>query len=142
MQSPGVFVALYDLAGLVRGQGGLVVWTRHRSDDHPSRADDELPLRASPGWWLVDEPDRRDVVIDVCGREPAEVAELSAVLRDLDVRALALGGFGNEATVGMLAQALDALGHDCVVLSDGCAPQAAGDTTTIAALVALLTPRR
>jgi nicotinamidase-related amidase len=109
------------LADGVRSLGVSVVWVRHGGRT-PRRATDVLPVRSSGGWQLASEPHAHDVVVDAPGWDGSFCSELDPVLRAGGTRTVVLAGFASEITVDSTVRTLNDRGHECLVLTDGCAP--------------------
>jgi len=119
----GVLADLDELAASVRGGGGRVVWVRHgrRAVSQPVAAG-FLPERGDQGWDLVTAPAVGDVVVDSAGWDGCFASDLDHTLRAAGIHAIALGGFASELTVDSTVRTLNDRGHECLVLTDGCAP--------------------
>jgi nicotinamidase-related amidase len=109
------------LADGVRSLGVSVVWVRH-GGRIAGRVTDVLPVRSSGGWQLASEPHAEDVVVDAPGWDGSFCSELDPVLRAGGTRTVVLAGFASEITVDSTVRALNDRGHECLVLTDGCAP--------------------
>ncbi|MET0325696.1 MAG: isochorismatase family protein [Ilumatobacteraceae bacterium] len=118
-----VLAAIVGLADTVRDGGGRVVWVRHgrRDVSHPAGAG-FLPVRGDQGWDLVTTAAVGDAIVDSAGWDGSFASDLDHTLRAAGVRALALGGFASELTVDSTVRTLNDRGHECLVLTDGCAP--------------------
>ncbi|MCU1502100.1 MAG: isochorismatase family protein [Ilumatobacteraceae bacterium] len=121
--STEVIGRLTQLARVVRAQGGLVMWIRHGARPAPSPGRRGLlAWRGTASWDLVEAPDDADLVIDASGWDGSFGSDLDHTLRSLDVRTILLGGFASEITVDSTVRTLNDRGHECLVLTDGCAP--------------------
>jgi len=113
---------LVDLAAVVRAGGGIVVWVRHgRHRGFRGRAS-LLPRRGDDGWRpaAVIAPD--DLVVDAAGWDGCFGSDLDHVLRTAGTDVVVLGGVASELTVDSTVRTLNDRGHECLVLTDGCAP--------------------
>ncbi|HEY4331336.1 MAG TPA: isochorismatase family protein [Ilumatobacteraceae bacterium] len=109
------------VADRLRACGGAVLWIRHGTriaGPGPSRL---LPVRDTTGWQLVDDTSLDDVV-DATGWDGCFGSGLDHVLRSGGRRTVVLGGFASEVTVDSTVRTLNDQGHECLVLTDGCAP--------------------
>jgi len=122
MSSPEVSVRLVGLADFVRGNGGRVIWIRHGDAGRPGRPLQLLPAIGSDGWMLACATDPSDLVIDSAGWDGCFGSTLDHRLRTGGTRTVVLGGFASEVTVDSTVRTLNDQGHECLVLSDGCAP--------------------
>ena len=122
--------ALASLAATVRTEGGRVVWVRHgrpattrgtRSGRAVGRAP-FLPVRGEADWALVARPADDDVVVDASGWDGCYSSDLDHALRVIGARQIVLGGLASELTVDSTVRTLNDRGHECLVLTDGCAP--------------------
>ncbi len=111
---------LASLAESLRPLGARVVWVRHGTRS-ARRGLDILPERGSDGWELAVSPDPADVVVDAGGWDGSFASDLDDVLRAA-CRAVVLGGVASELTVDSTVRTLNDRGHECLVLTDGCAP--------------------
>jgi nicotinamidase-related amidase len=112
---------LATLAESLRPLGVRVVWVRHGTRT-PRRGLDILPSRATAGWELAVAAVEGDVVIDAGGWDGSFASDLDDVLRGGGIRAVVLGGVASELTVDSTVRTLNDRGHECLVLTDGCAP--------------------
>ena len=109
------------LAERLRPLGVRVVWVRHGT--RTARRDQGLlPVRATAGWQLAVTPPAGDTVVDAGGWDGSYAGELDDVLRAGGIRAVVLGGIASELTVDSTVRTLNDRGHECLVLTDGCAP--------------------
>jgi nicotinamidase-related amidase len=114
---------LTQLASVVRARGGTVLWIRHGTRPSPARGPSTvLATRGTPDWELAADSDTRDVVIDAGGWDGSFGSDLDQTLRALDIRTIVLGGLASEITVDSTVRTLNDRGHECLVLTDGCAP--------------------
>jgi biuret amidohydrolase len=118
---------LRDAAGAVRRIGGRVVWVRHGGRDAPSRPTGSLPVRLTPGWELVGGSPATDSVVDASGWDGCFGSDLDHALRSRAAATggwsrVVLGGYASEITVDSTVRTLNDRGHECLVLTDGCAP--------------------
>lgn len=116
---------LATMADAARGAGWLVVWIRHGGRADPSRATASLPVRGTDGWQLAVAPGPGDEVVDAGGWDGCFGSDLDHLLRGRAGAAsatIALGGFASEITVDSTVRTLNDRGHECLVLTDGCAP--------------------
>lgn len=120
---------LIETASALRAVGGLVVWIRHGGRAAPSRATATLPVRGSDGWQLALPPEDGDEIVDAGGWDGCFASDLDHMLRQRGggLRpggwcTIALGGFASEITVDSTVRTLNDQGHECLVLTDGCAP--------------------
>ena len=135
VDAPGVRGRLRHLAGAVRRRGGKVAWVRHgrraapgrhEALRHPGPRPSWLPIRGTPGWELVERPAPDDVVVDASGWDGCYASDLDHDVRTAGARYLVLGGFASEVTVDSTVRTLNDRGHECLVLTDGCAPLDSG----------------
>ena len=118
---------LAEVARSVRRVGGLVVWVRHGGRDGARRPTASLPARTADGWQLVHELPPGDALVDAAGWDGCFGSDLDHTLRS---RAAAidgwcrvvLGGYASEITVDSTVRTLNDRGHECLVLTNGCAP--------------------
>jgi nicotinamidase-related amidase len=76
----------------------------------------------SADWELACATDAADLVIDSAGWDGCFGSTLDHQLRGGGTRTVVLGGFASEVTVDSTVRTLNDQGHECLVLSDGCAP--------------------
>jgi nicotinamidase-related amidase len=117
-----VLAALVGLAEVVRDGGGRVVWVRHGRRAVADPAAGFLPVRGDQGWDLVTAPAGADAVVDSAGWDACFASDLDHTLRSAGIRSITLGGFASELTVDSTVRTLNDRGHECLVLTDGCAP--------------------
>lgn len=122
IDAAGVRVRLESVAAGVRSGGGVVVWVRHGGSTQRHRPTAFLPLRDTAGWQLVVEPSPSDEVVDSLGWDGCFESGLDHLLRSRRSVAVLLGGFASEVTVDTTVRTLNDQGHECLVLTDGCAP--------------------
>jgi nicotinamidase-related amidase len=113
---------LVALATTVRDAGGHVVWVRHGTRPRAARPIPFLPARGSPEWQLAVLPAPDDVVVDAAGWDGCYGSDLDHALRAVAARDVLLGGIASELTVDSTVRTLNDRGHECLVLTDGCAP--------------------
>jgi biuret amidohydrolase len=114
---------LLGVAELVRGGGGTVIWLRHGARPGPTgRPVDLLPQVGSADWELGVTSAPADTIIDCPGWDGCFGTDLDHRLRGSSVTTVALGGFATEVTVDSTVRTLNDRGHECLILSDGCAP--------------------
>jgi nicotinamidase-related amidase len=120
-EGDAVLDRVVGLADCVRPLGVGVVWVRHggRTSRRPT---DVLPVRSSAGWQLASEPHPDDVVVDAPGWDGSFSSDLDPVLRARGTGTVVLAGFASEITVDSTVRTLNDRGHECLVLTDGCAP--------------------
>jgi nicotinamidase-related amidase len=121
VEGPAVLDRLTALAEHLRPLGARVVWVRHGTRT-TRRGTAVLPVRATSGWQLAVAPDPADVIVDAGGWDGSFAGDLDDVLRTGGSRAVVLAGMGSELTVDSTVRALNDRGHECLVLTDGCAP--------------------
>jgi len=117
-----VTARLSAVAAAVRARGGQVLWVRHGTGARPARPNVSLPRRDTPGWQLALARDSADDVIDSAGWDACFGSRLDHALRVGGSRFVVLGGFASEITVDSTVRTLNDRGHECLVLTDGCAP--------------------
>ena len=117
-----VIERLLEVAAAVRAGGGRVLWVRHGTGARPARPNVSLPHRETPGWQLTLARDAADEIIDSAGWDGCFGSRLDHTLRLGGTRAIVLGGFASEITVDSTVRTLNDRGHECLVLTDGCAP--------------------
>jgi nicotinamidase-related amidase len=98
-----------------------VIWVRHGAPAQRNRPS-FLPVRHSASWALADAPEVGDVVVDCSGWDGCFGSALDHELRSSRRATVVLGGFASELTVDSTVRTLNDQGHECLVLSDGCAP--------------------
>ena len=76
----------------------------------------------SVGWQICIPFDAVDVVIDSIGWDGCFGSSLDHTLRAAGTRTIAMAGFATEITVDSTVRTLNDQGHECLVLTDGCAP--------------------
>jgi len=113
---------LLDVAAAMRARGGRVLWVRHGTGDRPARPNVSLPRRDTPGWQIALARDSADDVIDSAGWDACFGSRLDHALRGGGYRSIVIGGFASEITVDSTVRTLNDRGHECLVLTDGCAP--------------------
>ncbi|MET0578883.1 MAG: isochorismatase family cysteine hydrolase [Ilumatobacteraceae bacterium] len=113
---------LAEVAGTIRAQGGRVVWVRHGRPATSAGPSQFLPTRDDPDWALLAPPAADDLVVDAAGWDGCYSSDLDHVLRSAGVRHVVLGGLASELTVDSTVRTLNDRGHECLVLTDGCAP--------------------
>jgi nicotinamidase-related amidase len=118
----GVRERLIELAAGVRASGGTVIWVRHGAGAHRSRPTQFLPVIDSTDWQLVEDPDPSDAIVDSRGWDGCFGSALDHTLRSRHIATVLLGGFASEITVDSTVRTLNDQGHECLVLTDGCAP--------------------
>lgn len=114
-------------ATAVRAAGGQVIWVRHgrRARQRPGvnpRPTALLPTRESAGWQLAAATADGDIVVDTDGWDGCYGSGLDHTLRSGGLTTVLLGGFASEITVDSTVRTLNDQGHECLVLTDGCAP--------------------
>jgi nicotinamidase-related amidase len=117
-----VTTRLDDLARDVRESGGSVVMVRHGHRQGLTRPTASLPLRNSSGWQLGIGVHDGDLVVDSAGWDGCFGSDLDHSLRSRGLRAVLLAGFASEITVDSTVRTLNDRGHECLVLTDACAP--------------------
>jgi biuret amidohydrolase len=117
-----VLDALGSTADVVRGGRGRVVWVRHGRRLGAGADRGALPTRESSEWQLVVTPHADDLVVDAAGWDGCYASDLDHALRSHGVRHVVLGGLASELTVDSTVRTLNDRGHECLVLTDGCAP--------------------
>jgi nicotinamidase-related amidase len=122
--APELLDRVLALACTVRVDGGTVVWLRHGSTSNDERRAGRafLPARHSRGWKLTATPFPDDVVVDCSGWDGCFGSDLDNALRSRGIRTIAIGGFASEVTVDSTVRTLNDQGHECLVLTDCCAP--------------------
>ena len=120
-EGEAVLDRVVSLADRLRPLGVGVVWVRHGGRTL-RRATDVMPVRSSGGWQLATEPHPQDVVVDAPGWDGSFSSDLDPVLRAGGIRTVVLAGFASEITVDSTVRTLNDRGHECLVLTDGCAP--------------------
>ena len=113
---------LIDVAAAMRARGGRVLWIRHGTGVRPARPNVSLPRRDTSGWQLGLARDSADDVIDSAGWDACFGSRLDHALRGDGCRTVVLGGFASEITVDSTVRTLNDRGHECLVLTDVCAP--------------------
>ena len=118
-----VIARLAELAAVVRARGGTVMWVRHGTRPAPSAGPSTLlAVRGTSAWELAAPPDAADVIVDASGWDGSFGSDLDPTLRAFDTRTIVLGGLASEITVDSTVRTLNDRGHECLVLTDGCAP--------------------
>jgi nicotinamidase-related amidase len=79
-------------------------------------------VRGDQGWALVTAPAGQDEIVDCAGWDGCFSSDLDHTLRAAGIRSIALGGLASELTVDSTVRTLNDRGHECLVLTDGCAP--------------------
>lgn len=120
--SHAVTAQLVGLAVTLRELGGVVVWVRHGARPGRTAASTFLPVRGDDGWQPSVEPAAGDVLVDAAGWDGCYGSDLDHSLRATGVRTVVLGGIASELTVDSTVRTLNDRGHECLVLTDGCAP--------------------
>ncbi|MCU1394108.1 MAG: isochorismatase hydrolase [Ilumatobacteraceae bacterium] len=113
---------LRQVGELVRSRGGRVFWIRHGGRDGTARPTGSLPVRSSPGWQLAFEVPDDDEVVDSAGWDGCFGSDLDQALRRGGTTNVILAGYASEITVDSTVRSLNDQGHECLVLTDGCAP--------------------
>jgi nicotinamidase-related amidase len=119
--------AITEIAGMVRGAGGMVVWVRHRDLPGPSRrACDEsrrpsTTSRGSNEEFTID-PRHGDKVVDASGIDGFFGSRLDTTLRSRGVTHLVVAGFGLEGPVHSTLRSANDRGYECLLLEDAAAP--------------------
>ena len=123
-RSPAVLDRILSTASAVRDAGGTIVWLRHGTTPDRPRRDGRafLPARHSRGWKLTATPFPDDLLVDSAGWDGCFGSDLDNTLRIRSIRTIALAGFASEITVDSTVRTLNDQGHECLVLSDCCAP--------------------
>jgi nicotinamidase-related amidase len=117
-----VTARLVDLASTVRDAGGTVVWVRHGTRRAARGSASFLPVRGDDGWQPTVDAAPHDVCVDAAGWDGCFGSDLDHALRAAEVGAVLLGGLASELTVDSTVRTLNDRGHECLVLTDGCAP--------------------
>ena len=117
-----VTARLVELAGTVRRGGGVVVWIRHGERAASRGRPSFLPVRGEDGWRPAVAAAAEDLVVDAAGWDGCFGSDLDHALRAARVRVVVLGGIASELTVDSTVRTLNDRGHECLVLTDGCAP--------------------
>jgi nicotinamidase-related amidase len=106
-------------ATAVRAAGGTVVWVRHGSRRRPAAL---LPPTGCPAWALCADPADDDVIVDAAGWDGCFGSALEADLAAIGTRYVVVAGLASELTVDTTVRTLNDRGHECLVLTDACAP--------------------
>lgn len=110
------------VAEAIRSVGGRVIWIRHGGRDAPSRPTGSLPTRGTAGWQLAVDASAGDEVVDSSGWDGCFGSDLDHTIRAAGLGNIVLGGFASEITVDSTVRTLNDRGHECLVLTDCCAP--------------------
>jgi len=118
----GVRHRLELTAETVRSVGGRIIWIRHGTRRARFRPNQFLPMRTTSGWQLHATISRDDEVIDSAGWDGCFGSNLDNFLQSSGFQTVIMGGFASEITVDSTVRTLNDRGHECLVLTDGCAP--------------------
>ncbi len=118
----GVRHRLELTAEAVRSGGGRIIWIRHGTRRTRSRPNQFLPMRTTSGWQILAAVSREDEVIDSAGWDGCFGSGLDHYLQSGGFQTVIMGGFASEITVDSTVRTLNDRGHECLVLTDGCAP--------------------
>ncbi|MGQ0678204.1 MAG: cysteine hydrolase [Actinomycetota bacterium] len=120
-ESRNVLRAINTLAGVMRLQGGLVVFTRIAgvagANGRPARG----PEVGGPGWELLLRPEPGDFVVDTPGLNAFFASSLDHLLRSCRRDRLAIGGLGLETVLYSTVTGANDRGYECLILSDAAA---------------------
>ncbi|MCU1400023.1 MAG: Cysteine hydrolase [Acidimicrobiales bacterium] len=105
-----------------RANGSTVMWLRYGSRVERERPRPMMPTYGTPDWELAITPSPNDDLIDCVGWDGCFSSVLDHTLRSRGIRTVLLTGFASEVTVDSTVRTLNDQGHECLVVSDACAP--------------------